>query len=107
MNPIRKFFWIDILNLLLFLSLIVTGVVLRYVLPPGSARPRGGGQGYHGGRPILTLWNMDRHEWGDIHFWLAVAMGIAILIHLIQHRRWIACQFRIGRSPSASTGDPR
>lgn len=94
MTQSRKFFWMDVVNFTLFLSLGVTGLIMRYILPPGSARPRGGGQGFHGGRPVLTLWGMDRHDWGDIHFWLAVALAVAVLIHLIQHWQWIARQFR-------------
>lgn len=94
MAPVRKLFWTDLVNLLLFLSLIGTGIIIKYVLPPGSAVPRGGGRGYHGGRTILTLWSLDRHDWGEIHFWLAVAMLAALAIHLIQHRRWIGCQFK-------------
>jgi hypothetical protein len=94
MTPTKRLFWIDILNFVLFLSVIITGVIIKYILPPGSARPQGGGRGFHGGRPILTLWDMDRHQWGDIHFWLAIVLCLALLIHLIQHRRWIVYQFR-------------
>jgi hypothetical protein len=94
MNRTRKLFWIDILNFILFLSVAMTGIIIKYVLPHGSARPRGGGRGFHGGRPILTLWEMDRHQWGDIHFWLSIAFCIALIVHLIQHRRWIGGQFK-------------
>jgi hypothetical protein len=98
MKPVVKLFWMDILNLLLFLGLGFSGIIIKYVLPPGTARPRGGGRGFHGGREVLTLWGWDRHEWGELHFWLAALLIIALIIHLIQHRHWIACRFRTGKS---------
>lgn len=94
MKQITKLFWIDVVNFVLFLGLVFTGIVIKYVLPAGSARPRGGGHGFHGGRPVLTLWGWDRHEWGELHLGLAILMVVAVAIHLIQHRRWIACRFR-------------
>jgi amino acid transporter len=42
-----------------FVLLTTTGVLLRYVLPPGSGH-------------YSTIWGLDRHEWGGIHFWIAV-----------------------------------
>ena len=44
------------------LSMVATGLILRFVLPAGS------------GRQALTLWGWDRHDWGDTHFWLAVSL---------------------------------
>ena len=32
---------------------------------------------------------MDRHEWGDIHFWIAVIFFIILSFHLLLHKRWI------------------
>jgi hypothetical protein len=94
MKTVVKLFWVDLMNLILFLGLTFTGIVVKYVLPPGSGHPRGGGMGFHGGRPVLTLWGMDRHAWGEIHFGLAILLIVAVIIHLIQHRQWIACRFR-------------
>jgi hypothetical protein len=94
MKQTIKLFWTDLLNLLFFLGLAFTGVILKYVLPPGTGRGQGGGRGFHGGREVRTLWGWDRHEWGELHFWLAVLLVVALVIHLIQHWRWIACRFR-------------
>jgi hypothetical protein len=96
MKQTVKWFWTEMLNFLLFLSLVFTGVVIKYVLPPGTGRPRGGGRGFGGGREVRTLWGWDRHEWGELHFWLAALLVIALAIHLVQHRRWIACRFQKG-----------
>jgi hypothetical protein len=60
-----------------FVLLTATGVLMRYVLPPGSGR-------------FTTLWSLDRHGWGNIHFWLAIAFLSVLVIHLFLHWRWIA-----------------
>jgi Domain of unknown function (DUF4405) len=60
-----------------FVLLTSTGVLLRYVLPPGSGRH-------------TTIWGLDRHEWGQIHFWISMAFLTCLGVHLFVHRRWIA-----------------
>ncbi len=77
-------FTIDFLAFLLMLSMIGTGVIIRYVLPPGSGG-RGGGYG-------LTLWGMDRHDWGGVHFWLAVFLLGLLVLHVALHWSWV-CNF--------------
>lgn len=67
---------IDLLAFAGFVFLTASGVLMRYILPPGS--------GHH-----TTLWGLDRHEWGDIHFWISVAFLVALALHLLLHWRWI------------------
>lgn len=64
-----------------FVLLTSTGVLLRYVLPPGSGR-------------YTTLWALDRHEWGQIHFWISMVFLACLAVHLFGHRRWIASVIR-------------
>ena len=64
-----------------FVFLTATGVLVRYVLPPRSGHFR-------------TLWGLDRHEWGHVHFWTAVAFLAVLAVHLALHWRWIACMIR-------------
>jgi len=51
------------------------------------------GDGYRGGRSeglggeATFLW--DRHTWADIHDWVAVALLVLLVTHLILHRKWI------------------
>lgn len=59
-----------------FVFLATTGVLMRYVLPPGSKR-------------FKTIWGLDRHEWGDIHFWISVVFLGLLAMHLLLHWRWI------------------
>ena len=49
---------------------------MRYILPPGSGR-------------YSTIWGLDRHEWGDIHFLISVTFFAVLALHLVQHWRWI------------------
>ena len=66
---------IDIIAFAAFICMISTGVIMRYLLPPGSHDQ--------------NIWGLNRHGWGDIHFWLsAIFFGILIL-HLILHWNWI------------------
>jgi len=64
-----------------FVFLTATGVLVRYILPPGS--------GHH-----TTLWGMDRHEWGALHFWIAIGFLCILTLHLFTHWRWILSMMR-------------
>jgi hypothetical protein len=74
--PIRRTtldFLVDSVAFVNLLLLATAGVILRWVLPPGS----GGGQGhgFRGGRgPVESkeVFGLGRHDWADIHFVLAV-----------------------------------
>ncbi len=59
-----------------FVFLTTTGVLMRYTLPPGSRR-------------FKTIWGLDRHEWGDIHFWISIVFLGLLAMHLVLHWRWI------------------
>lgn len=72
---------VDVAILVLMLTLACTGLVVRYTLPPGS--------GGHGGGRGLVLWGMDRHEWGGVHFWLAVALLALLVLHVALHWGWV------------------
>lgn len=71
-------FLVDALALAGLVFLMATGLFLRYILPPGS-----------GGR--LSVWGLTRHEWGDIHFYIAVFIVAVLSLHLALHWRWVAC----------------
>mgnify|MGYP000241628185 CR=1 FL=1 len=74
-------FVVDASAFIAFVFLTATGVLIRYVLPPGSGH-------------FSTLWGMDRHEWGQIHFWIAVVFLAALGFHLFLHWRWVVCVVR-------------
>lgn len=86
-------FWIDVALLIAFMTLATTGIIMRWVLPPGSGGRAGG---HAAGKELLDL---SRHDWGDVHFWVAIFMVTLVLLHLCLHWGWIRTWImRIGRS---------
>jgi len=76
MRKAKLNFIVDSLAFVAFTLLTTTGVLVRYVLPPGTGR-------------FSTLWGMDRHDWGTVHFWIAVFLLVSLALHLFLHWRWI------------------
>lgn len=76
MKKSKILFITDLLAFVCFVFLLSTGVIMKYLLPPGSGR-------------WVNLWYLNRHDWGDIHFWLAMLFLAIISGHLVLHRRWI------------------
>jgi len=74
---------VDGLALTGFVFLAATGLIMHFVLPPGS----GGGPGGH--RVAITIWGLSRHQWGEIHFYIAVALLIVLSLHMFLHWRWV------------------
>jgi hypothetical protein len=74
-KPTRNFL-VDALAFTVFVLLTASGVLMRYVLPPGSGR-------------FTTVWGLDRHEWGSIHFWIAIGLLAVLALHVFLHWRWI------------------
>lgn len=95
---------IDILAFVSAVLLIATGFLLEYSLPPGSGRLGTEGFGVGPGglhRSILLLWGLTRHEWGNIHFYLAIALMGTLSLHLVLHWQWIVCMVQ-GRPKEGS-----
>lgn len=70
--------WIDALAAVEALVLLSTGLLIWLRLPPGSGH-------------AATIWTLDRHQWGDLHAWVAMAMVATLLVHLALHWKWIVC----------------
>lgn len=85
-----------------FVCVVATGCILRSLLPPGSGGLHGVGTGYGAAdRPITLLWGLTRHDWGTIHFSIALGLMIVLAIHLVLHWRWIMRSIR-GRAREGS-----
>jgi hypothetical protein len=83
-------FWIDFSLFALMGALVTTGVILRWVLPPGSGgrgAGRGAGRFGHGG--AKQLMDLSRHEWGNVHLWIAIGLLSLLVLHLALHWGWI------------------
>ena len=76
---------------ILFVILFLLGLfqaVSGFILWFGLARGGGQGRGWGGGT-ATTFWSLTRHTWTDIHSWVAVALLVIIITHLILHWKWI------------------
>jgi len=96
-------FIVDTVGFVDLLLLATTGAILKWVLPPGS-----GGQGFRGGRGgahIKTLWDLGRHDWGDVHFVLSLLFVFLMLVHLILHWTWIKRQLQSPAGGTTQAGD--
>lgn len=71
---------LDLASALTLLALTVTGLILRFVLLPGSG-PR-------------SLWTLRRHDWGGVHFWLAVSLFALLVAHVALHWQWVCNTLR-------------
>lgn len=79
-------FYIDLAACVVMILLAATGLILRYVLLPGSGGRGGGSQ--------LLLWGLGRHDWGGLHVWLSIALGVLIVLHLVLHWSWVCATTR-------------
>lgn len=68
-------FTIDTAAFLAFVFLVSTGTLIHWVLPAGSGS--------------ISIWGLTRHEWGEIHFWVAIGFVTLIATHFILHWSWI------------------
>jgi hypothetical protein len=69
---------LDLLLYFEFCALTGIGLMLAWRLPPGSQGGRG-----------LTVLDMCRHEWGDIHLWVGIAFIATVVAHLLMHWKWL------------------
>ncbi|MHC4185680.1 MAG: DUF4405 domain-containing protein [Planctomycetota bacterium] len=85
-------FVIDLISFIDLLGMVTTGMIMMYVLPPGT-----GGGGYRGGRGPETaklLWSLSRHQWGKIHYCLALLFIVLMTAHILLHWTWIKTCFK-------------
>ena len=77
------------------IALATTGLMLRYQMPPGSGGLHGMGSGAGAGsRSVTLVWGLSRHEWGGIHYWVALILLSVLAVHLVLHWKWIVCVLR-------------
>jgi hypothetical protein len=76
-----------ILGVILFI-LALFQAISGFILWFGLARGGGQGRGWGGGT-ATTFWALTRNTWTDIHSWVAVALLVIVIVHLILHWKWI------------------
>ena len=75
-------FLIDLISAAVMAAMLATGLLIRFVLPPGGGSRR-------------VLWGYGRHDWGDLHFWLAVTATGILVLHVALHWQWVCAM--VGR----------
>lgn len=66
---------IDALLFLAATGLVLTGLLIEFILPPGSHQ--------------ASVWGLTRHEWGELHFWVAITILGLGLLHLLLNWGWV------------------
>jgi len=94
MNRSSLNFIIDLVSFINLLGLVFTGFIMKYILPPGTGGLGRGFRGGRGGEHIKNLWSLSRHEWGNVHFWLAGLFIALMIVHIILHWGWIKNYFK-------------
>ena len=96
---------VDTVIFVVAMCMVSTGLLLKFVLPPGSGRiemlTQGGGRRH---KVIDVFWGLTRHEWGEIHFFIAMAFVVLLVAHLVLHWSWIkATAFGVKGCPRSLT----
>lgn len=71
---------IDALLLLCIAAIAGIGFLIKYVLVPGFQRWE-----IYNRNVDLSYWGIDRHEWGSIHFTIALTFLVLLIIHIVLH----------------------
>ncbi|MBS2099426.1 DUF4405 domain-containing protein [Carboxylicivirga linearis] len=88
-SKVKLNFIIDILMYLSMMIVVGIGFLMEYVLIPGSERHE-----VYGRNVELSFWNMDRHQWGNIHLIFGFVLIFLLLLHIIFHWKLIVAIYR-------------
>lgn len=66
---------IDALLFLAATGLVLTGLLIEFILPAGSRH--------------AAVWGWTRHDWGELHFWIAMTILGLGLLHLLLNWGWV------------------
>jgi len=87
MKKVALNYWLDFIAFVEFAFLTSTGILIQYALPERSGRS--------------SVWGLSRHEWGDIHFYIAIALFTTLAMHIVLHWNWIV-NFTRGHADASS-----
>ncbi|MGE0089696.1 MAG: DUF4405 domain-containing protein [Bacteroidales bacterium] len=82
-------FIIDIIMFVLMGLLAGLGLLIKYVLLSGTERWLKFERNVE-----LTYMGLDRHQWGTIHLWIAIALIALLILHIILHWNMIVCLYK-------------
>lgn len=99
-------FWSDLVALVNLAALAATGFLIQYVLPPGTGGgwKTSGGHGVGREETVKAILGYTRHQWGYLHYILALVFLVLMAVHILLHTNWIKCYFTRGKA--AQVGVP-
>ncbi len=99
MDKLKLNFIISALMFLCLMAMAGLGFLMKFVLLPGRKAM------VQYGRPVeLTYLGWDRHDWGDLHSYLAFALIVLLALHLILHwKKLLGLYERLIPSPRMRT----
>ena len=80
MDKSKLNFVIDALMFLCLMAMAGLGFLMKYVLPSGRDA-----WAKYGSNLQLSWLGWDRHDWGDIHLYLAFTLLTLLVLHIILH----------------------
>ncbi len=80
---------IDIIMFVCMIGLAVIGFIIRYVLISGAERWEKYGENME-----LTIWGLDRHQWGYIHLLTGILLVILLVLHILFHWKQVVCMIK-------------
>ena len=85
----RANFIINAAMLLCGAALAGIGFLMKFVLIPGKDR-----FAVYGRNVDLFFFGLERHQWGTLHLWLALALIALLAVHIALHLSWIVAMIR-------------
>jgi len=82
-------FLIDLLLMLCLAAITGIGLLMHFVLLPGREA-----QAVYGSGAELALFGMTRHDWGGVHFYVALFMISLLVLHIVLHWGLIVALYR-------------
>ena len=77
---------IDAVSFICLMAIAGIGFLMKFVLIPGQER-----WVKYGGNVELSLFGLDRHEWGTIHLILSFVLLALLMLHIVFHWNIILC----------------
>jgi len=90
MNRTNTNLWLDLVTFLAMLGLFLTGGLMYFVMPPGTGHS-------------LRLLGLSRHDYGTLHFWIAVALILLLTLHVALHWNFVCSVIARSANGKAAT----
>ncbi|MBN2495514.1 MAG: DUF4405 domain-containing protein [Deltaproteobacteria bacterium] len=89
MNRMKWNYLIDVVLFALMGAVAFIGILLGFFTAEGPVADQG----------RKYVWGLHRHQWGDIHLWLSIALVVFVILHVLLHWSWIkSCTRKLLRS---------